>query len=343
MSIHSLRIDRQGNHWDIQTGLGQGTVFGLEPLDGIVGRTAAALRKAALAAINGDFFVVQPGPYQGDPRGIQILNGQLVSRPTGNAFWVAANGTLSIGHIVSKLRVVWPDGRTETAIGLNEARADDAIVLYTPILGIASNGKPKAPPGTHTQGGKELVLERVEGQSWLPIVVGTTYMGRVAELRNRGDTPMSPDRMVLSIGPKRLSRLPPLKQGDTLQLIIETEPDLRGVLTAIGAGRILIHNGKSPDVGPANQPRHPRSMIGWNQQYLYFVVIDGRQPGVSVGMTYPEMAALAKEYKCTDAIELDGGGSSTLWAMGKILNSPSDGKPRAIANGLILFRSGKGN
>jgi exopolysaccharide biosynthesis protein len=60
-------------------------------------------------------------------------------------------------------------------------------------------------------------------------------------------------------------------------------------------------------------------------------------------MTYPEMAALAKEYKCTDAIELDGGGSSTLWAMGKILNSPSDGKPRAIANGLILFRSGKGN
>ena len=79
-------------------------------------------------------------------------------------------------------------------------------------------------------------------------------------------------------------------------------------------------------------------MIGWNQQYLYFVVIDGRQPGVSVGMTYPEMAALAKEYGCTDAIELDGGGSSTLWAMGKILNSPSDGKPRAIANGLILFR-----
>jgi exopolysaccharide biosynthesis protein len=124
---------------------------------------------------------------------------------------------------------------------------------------------------------------------------------------------------------------------------METEPDLRGVQTAIGAARILVHNGKIPDLGPANQPRHPRSMIGWNPQYLYFVVIDGRQAGVSVGMTYPEMVALAKQYRCTDAIELDGGGSSTLWAMGKIRNSPSDGKARAIANGLILLRGGKGD
>ena len=220
LSIHSLRIDRNGDHWDIRTGLGQGTIYGLEPLDGIVGRTASALRKSAFAAINGDRFVIQPGPYQGDPQGIQILDGQLVSRPTGNAFWVAANGTLNIGPVVSKLRVVWPDGTNETAIGLNEARADDAVVLYTPILSIPANDKPKQSPGTHTQGGKELVLERVEGQAWLPIVVGATYAGKVAEIRNRGDTPMSSDRMILSIGPKRLSRLPPIKQGDTLQLVI---------------------------------------------------------------------------------------------------------------------------
>ena len=82
-------------------------------------------------------------------------------------------------------------------------------------------------------------------------------------------------------------------------------------------------------------------MIGWNRRYLYLVVVDGRQPGVSIGMTYPQIAALAKEYRCTEAIELDGGGSSTLWAMGKVLNSPCEGKPRAIANGLILFRRGK--
>jgi exopolysaccharide biosynthesis protein len=44
---------------------------------------------------------------------------------------------------------------------------------------------------------------------------------------------------------------------------------------------------------------------------------------------------------CTEAVEVDGSSSSTLWAMGKILNSPSDGRPRAIANALILFRGGE--
>jgi hypothetical protein len=343
LSIHSVRIARKGHHWDIRTGLGQGTIFGLEPLDGIVRRTAAALQRPALAAINGDRFVIQPGPYQGDPESIHIIDGQLVSRPTGNAFWVAATNALNIGPVVSKLRMVWPDGRTEMAIGLNEARADDAAVLYTPILGVPANGKPKQPPGTYTHGGKELVLERVEGKAWLPIVVGTTYVGKVVEIHNSGDTPLSPERMILSIGPKVLTAVPSLKSGDTVRLAVETEPDLRGVQTAIGAARILIKNGKFPDLGPANQLRHPRSIIGWNRQYFYFIVIDGRQPGVSIGMTYPQMAALAREYKCTDAVELDGGGSSTLWAMGKVLNSPSDGKPRAIANGLILFRGGNGN
>ena len=299
LSIHSIRINLQKYHWDIRTGLGCGTIYGLEPLDGIVARTALALRKPALAAINGDFFAIQAGPYQGDPRGIQIINGQLVSSPTGNTFWVAANGALSLGPVVSKLRVVWPDGKTETAIGLNEARADDSVVLYTPILSIPAKDKSNARPGTHTHGGRELVLERVDGQAWLPIILGTTYKGKVVDIENRGDTPMSPDRMVLSIGPKRLSRLPPIEQGDMLRIIVEAEPDLRGVQTAIGAGRILIQNGKSRDVGPANQPRHPRSMIGWNRQYLYFIVIDGRQQGVSVGMSYPEMAALAKEFQCT--------------------------------------------
>ena len=142
--------------------------------------------------------------------------------------------------------------------------------------------------------------------------------------------------MILSLGPKM--RMPAAKVGDVLKLVMETKPDLDGVKTAIGAGRILVVGGKTPDLGPKNQPRHPRSMIGWNDNYLYFIVVDGRQRGLSIGMTYPEMAALVREYGCSEAVELDGGGSSTLWAMGKILNSPSDGRPRPIANGLILLR-----
>ncbi len=142
--------------------------------------------------------------------------------------------------------------------------------------------------------------------------------------------------MILSVGPG--ATVPPINPGDEIQLAFPTKPDLAGVQTAIGAGRILVSDSRPPDLGPADQPRHPRSIVGWNDAYRFFIVIDGRQAGLSIGMTYPEMAALAQEYGLTEAVELDGGGSSTLWALAKVLNSPSDGQTRAIANGLVLFR-----
>jgi hypothetical protein len=185
----------------------------------------------------------------------------------------------------------------------------------------------------------ELVLERVAAEPWLPFSVAATYSARVGKIQSGGNSPLAHDQAILSLGPDIVPTLPSVAPGDTLRLVLETAPDLQGVTTAIGAGRILIQEGKTPDLGPADQPRHPRSILGWNPQYLYLIVVDGRQPNLSIGMSYPEMSALAKQYKCADAVELDGGGSSTLWATGKIWNSPSDGKPRAIANGLILFPS----
>jgi len=335
LSIHVLKIDRRQT-WDLQTGLGQGTVYGLEPLDGIVRRAAATAKKPAVAAINGDFFVIKPGPYQGDPRGLQISQAELVSRPMGNSFWIDSKGELKIGPVKSKLEVIWPDGKAETPLGLNEARADNEATLYTPTLGLRPDETPRQPPTTRTVGGREFVLERVEGQPWLPIEAGKTYAAKITEVRDGGSSPLQAGTMILSIGPKL--EVPAAKAGDVLQLAMETKPNLEAVRTAIGAGRILAKDGKPPDLGPENQPRHPRSMIGWNDGYLFFIVVDGRQPGISIGVTYPEMAAIVKEYGCAEAVELDGGGSSTLWAMGKVLNSPSDGQPRALANALILFR-----
>lgn len=336
LSIHVLRIDRR-QKWDVQAGLGQGAVYGLETLGGIVSRTETAAKKPAVAAINGDFFVIKQGPYQGDPRGLQIVQGELVSRPTGNSFWIAPDGKPKIGYVESKLRVLWPDGKTPTPLGLNEARKENEAVLYTPALGLRPNETPQQPPTTRTEGGKEFVLERLEGRLWLPIQAGKTYSARIAAIHDGGNSPLQFDKMILSLGPKLAP--PAVNVGDVIQLAMETHPNLEGARTAVGAGRVLIKNGKLPELGPENQPRHPRSMIGWNDKHLFLIVVDGRQQGLSIGMTYPEMAALMQEYGGSEAVELDGGGSSILWAMGKILNSPSDGRPRAIANALIFFRN----
>jgi exopolysaccharide biosynthesis protein len=53
-------------------------------------------------------------------------------------------------------------------------------------------------------------------------------------------------------------------------------------------------------------------------------------------MTYPELAGLMQRYGCKHALNLDGGGSSTLWLDDRVVNSPSDGRPRSVANSLIV-------
>lgn len=62
----------------------------------------------------------------------------------------------------------------------------------------------------------------------------------------------------------------------------------------------------------------------------------GRQKGLSDGMTFHELAELARRLGCTEALNLDGGGSSTLWLGGQVMNSPSDGRERLVANALLL-------
>ena len=93
---------------------------------------------------------------------------------------------------------------------------------------------------------------------------------------------------------------------------------------------------------------HPRTAIGYskNERYLYIVVVDGRQPFYSAGMTLSELADLMISLGAHYAMNLDGGGSSTLVVRGKdgaprILNSPIDqyipGRERAVANHLGIY------
>ena len=87
--------------------------------------------------------------------------------------------------------------------------------------------------------------------------------------------------------------------------------------------------------------RHPRTAIGWNHDYIFLVEVDGRQADLSVGMTLPELAAYMIKLGCDHAMNLDGGGSATLWARGNVMNSPSEGRERPAANTLVLVNPAK--
>jgi exopolysaccharide biosynthesis protein len=91
--------------------------------------------------------------------------------------------------------------------------------------------------------------------------------------------------------------------------------------------------------------RHPRTMLGLDQAgtKLFLAVVDGRQPSLSVGMRCDEEASLLKGLGVWDAINLDGGGSSTMYVAGQgVVNSPSDGTERTVANHLAVYAAKAG-
>ncbi len=68
------------------------------------------------------------------------------------------------------------------------------------------------------------------------------------------------------------------------------------------------------------------------------MAVDGRQPGVSVGMTLPGLAELLLEFGAVEAINLDGGGSTTMVVKGKIVNKPSDQTgERPVSDAILIY------
>ncbi len=82
---------------------------------------------------------------------------------------------------------------------------------------------------------------------------------------------------------------------------------------------------------------HPRTAIAYNDEYIFFVVVDGRQPGWSEGMTIGELALFCRDrLGATWGVNQDGGGSSTMWLNGVVKNRPSDGHERPVPNGMVM-------
>jgi exopolysaccharide biosynthesis protein len=126
------------------------------------------------------------------------------------------------------------------------------------------------------------------------------------------------------------------------------------VRTAIGGGPALLRAGKivpikRPDKAAASLAyserslfeRHPRSALAWNDKYFFFIEVDGRQKNLSMGMTLPELSDYMLKLGCTDALNLDGGGSSTFWLEGRVLNSPSDKRERSLANAVMIVQKNR--
>jgi exopolysaccharide biosynthesis protein len=110
-----------------------------------------------------------------------------------------------------------------------------------------------------------------------------------------------------------------------------------------GAGLLLLNGREFTDwteeriAAGFDTTRHPRTMIGEGGGAIWLVTIDGRQPALSLGMNFTEMKRLARRLGIRSALNLDGGGSTTMVVKGSVVNHPSDAAgPRAVSDAILV-------
>ena len=294
-----------------------------------------AERHGAIAAINAGFFLIPSG----DPSGIYKLHGQLVSdtkRPRG-AVGVLRDGLgqrLIFGRVAATMTLRIPRrGRVDTVMeiaGVDTTRRRGRLMLFTPAYHQHTDT-----PAT----GLEWVLEgkplRVSSG---PLAAGKTPIPRDGYVLSFGGTQPPPALRSLSAG----TRI----DLETNYIAADgAEADWRNTEAIVGGAGLLLRDGrlitdwKVEQLSPGfAHTRHPRTLIGTQVDgTIWLVTVDGRQPKVSAGMSLFELRSLVQRLGLRNALNLDGGGSTTMWVAGKIVNSPSDAAgPRRVSDALIL-------
>ena len=108
-SMHMVKIRRSESKFRIVSRLANDSIPGLASVREQLLRIAPETGKPVVA-VNGDFFHIRPGLYQGDPTGLQITDGRLVSSPIGDSFWIDSRGEPHIGAVRSIFRAKSDNG-----------------------------------------------------------------------------------------------------------------------------------------------------------------------------------------------------------------------------------------
>jgi len=177
-----------------------------------------------------------------------------------------------------------------------------------------------------------------------PLRPNAEVMARIASIAKAGSQRIPPGGAVLAARGVAAYALRRIEVGDEVRLSVRMEPEVGEIREAVGGGPRLVRNGvvsvehlQERFSNSFASRRHPRTGVGIRDGTLALVTVDGRQPGSSDGMTLYEFAELFLELGCTQAMNFDGGRSTTMVVRDRVVNSPSSGVPRAAANALALF------
>ena len=332
IAIDLLRLDPA--RVDLTSALALDEVMGREPV------LELSQRQGALAAVNAGFFLPN-----GDPAGILKVGGELVSE-TGRARGAVGilprasdRLILFFDRVTADVSLRFDAGQgpeTFEIAGVDTTRRRGALMLFTPRY------------HEHTD-------TAANGTEW--VLRGSPP--RVTERRRgSGQAPIPRDGFVLSFcGVDPPAPLDALDVGAGVSIdwryratLGTPEDRWLAARDVVGGAGLLVKDGRALDAWDDEQlregfstERHPRTMIGVDEGGdIWLATVDGRQPGHSVGMTFAELQHLAARLGLRDALNLDGGGSTTMVVGDRIVNRPSDeGGPRAVSDALLVLPRGR--
>lgn len=336
--INMLRVDPNRASLQVFHALDEGV--GLETTSSL------AARHKAVAAINGGYFRTT-GTFRGESVSSLMLAGKLISEPHneraamglitqpkttqvlfGHLKFV---GEISVGSRSGSLRSQPARGEVRHVVnGLNRPLSRDELLVFTPEFHKTTLTTPEGAEAV-VRKGRVLTIRDHHGSSEIPaggFVVSAVGTSREWLLRNvrRGArvsfswrlTPLDPKHEVL------------WRRANTI---------LGGGPQLIKGGKIDITNAQEKILPAFRNDRHPRTAIAkLTSGKLLLLTVDGRQPGISVGMSLDMLATLLLEFGASEAINLDGGGSTTMVVRDRVVNRPSDSTgERPVSDAILVF------
>ena len=303
----------------------------IDPADETI--SSMANRTSAVAGVNADFFAINA---TGQPMGMVVQNGVLEASPV--ASWpydleVLANGQMEMAtETFTGTADDTTTGSTQPLVAVN--RIDQAgLTAVTPFLGAVSIGASTIVAATAGSDGTLTIAAAAKtSQTSLPQV------------------PAGQEDLIARRGTAASTWLQGVHVGDTLKLSESLAPyGIGQIQTAVSGGAYLAQNGLMAvpvQGGGENNVAYPIVGVGVSQDgtHAIIAVFDGRaSENQAVGLTRPQFAQWMLAHGAYNAIEFDSGGSAEM--VGRlpgqqqvsVLNTPSDGAERPVANGLFLY------
>lgn len=315
LSYYVLRLDMSSDALTLKPSLA-GQIFSREKLSGIVNAAEA------FAGVNGGFF-----SKEGKPLGLVALEGQVYSENLyhRSCFVEKKSGGFVVENMDVEISAEVEGGKSLAIDGLNRERKENEIVVYTSSFGDATK--------TNIWG-KEFA-----------VVDGVVHENSV-DASGSNNSVIPQNGFVLSAASKRVEELASsgVAEGKKLKLVFHVKPDI-DFQNILCAGPRLLKDGKLYVMAKEEQfkkditeGKAPRTAVGITKEGdVILLVVDGRNSQVSNGVTLDELAELMLGLGGYNAVNFDGGGSSTMAIGGTVVNSPSDGTERKIASALLVM------